>query len=484
MNENGDIGLVGLAVMGANLALNIADHGFTVVVNNRTVGKIDEFLAGPAKGANVLGARSMQEMVSMLSKPRKIILMVKAGKAVDDYIDTLMPLLDKGDCIIDGGNSHFTDTMRRTQRVEAAGMLFVGCGVSGGEEGARRGPSMMPGGSSAAWPLVNPIFQSICAKTPDGNPCCDWVGDNGAGHFVKMTHNGIEYGDLQLIGESYQFLRDGLGLAPLQCSGAFSEWNKGELNSYLIEITADILAFRDADGSFLVDNILDAAGQKGTGKWTGVSSLDLSIPVTLIVEAVFARCLSASRDERTSASKILAGPDRKIAGNQKESIDNLCDALLASKIISYAQGFMLLRNAATEYSWNLDLGNIALMWRAGCIIRSGFLDHIKTACSQNHGLVSLLVDSYFRDVLAKSQNGWRKTVAQAAIAGIPMPAMSAALSFYDGYRCDRLPANLLQAQRDYFGAHTFERVDSPRGTFFHADWTGHGGKTASGSYNA
>jgi 6-phosphogluconate dehydrogenase len=484
MNERGDIGVVGLAVMGANLALNMADHGFTVVVYNRTVAKIDEFLSGPATGKSIVGARSIEEMIGRLKRPRKVMLMVKAGSPVDDFIGILVSLLEPGDCIIDGGNSHFTDSIRRAKRVETAGLLYVGCGVSGGEEGARNGPSLMPGGSAAAWPLVRPILQSICAQTKNGAPCCDWVGENGAGHFVKMTHNGIEYGDLQLIGESYQFLRDGLGLEGAELSGVWSEWNRGDLNSYLVEITADILKFRDKDGSFLVDKILDVSGQKGTGKWTSVSSLDLGVPVTLIAEAVFSRCLSAAKDDRVLASKALMGPNRRITGNKQECISNLRDALFASKIISYAQGFMLLRQAAAEFSWNLRLGNIALMWRAGCIIRSSILDRIKEAFSRNEALPSLLLDEYFRHAVARCQDGWRKTVAAAALAGIPVPAVTAGLAFYDGYRCDRLPANLLQAQRDYFGAHTYERTDSPRGRFFHTDWTGRGGQTSSGSYNA
>jgi 6-phosphogluconate dehydrogenase len=484
MNTRGDIGVVGLAVMGANLALNMADHGFTVVVYNRTAAKTNEFLSGPARGKSIIGARSLEEMIGRLERPRKIMLMVKAGSPVDDFTDVLLRLLQPGDCIIDGGNSHFTDSMRRAKLVEAAGLLYVGCGVSGGEEGARNGPSLMPGGSAAAWQLVKPIFQSICAKTPDGVPCCDWVGENGAGHFVKMTHNGIEYGDLQLIGESYQFLRDGLGMEPVEMSKVLSEWNRGELNSYLVEITAHILGVRDQDESFLVDKILDVSGQKGTGKWISVSSLDLGVPVTLIAEAVFSRCLSAKKGERVLASKALAGPDRKISGEKQECILNLRDALFASKIISYAQGFMLLRQAAVEFSWNLDLGNIALMWRAGCIIRSVLLDGIKEAFNRDKTLPSLLLDRYFSDAVARCQDGWRKTVAAAALAGIPVPALSAGLAFYDGYRCNRLPANLLQAQRDYFGAHTYERTDSPRGRFFHTDWTGRGGQTFSGSYNA
>jgi 6-phosphogluconate dehydrogenase len=484
MEKKCDIGVVGLAVMGANLALNIADHEFSAAVFNRTAERTEDFMRGPAKGKKIVAARSLAEMVSCLERPRKILLMVKAGKPVDDSIEAILPLLSPGDCIIDGGNSHYADTMRRAGRVESAGMLYVGCGVSGGEDGARNGPSLMPGGTAAAWPLVAPIFRAICAKTPDGASCCDWVGSDGAGHFVKMTHNGIEYGDLQVIGESYQFLRDGVGLGPDECSETFAEWNKAELESYLIEITADVLAFKEKDGSYLVERIRDVSGQKGTGKWMSASSLDMNVPVTLIGEAVFARCLSALKAEREIASRVLAGPREKVVGTKKEWIACVENALLASKIVSYAQGFMLLRQASLRYSWNLDFGKIALLWRGGCIIRSVFLDRIQEAFARDKGLSSLLLDQYFSDALARCQTGWRKTVAAAVEAGIPTPALSAALSFYDGYRCDSLPANLLQAQRDYFGAHGYERIDGPSGKFFHTNWTGKGGETAAGNYNA
>jgi 6-phosphogluconate dehydrogenase len=479
-----DIGVVGLAVMGANLALNMADCGFSVAVYNRTPEKTREFLLGSAPGKDIVAAGSLAEMAKLLVRPRKILLMVKAGKPVDDVIDTLLPLLLPGDCIIDGGNSHFADTQRRAARVESAGMLYVGCGVSGGEAGARNGPSLMPGGTAAAWPMVRPVLQKICAKAPDGTPCCDWVGPDGSGHFVKMVHNGIEYGDLQLIGESYQFLRDGLGFGAAECSEIFARWNKGELESYLIKITGDILEFQGDDGAYLVDRILDVAAQKGTGAWVAASSLDLGVPVTLIAEAVFARFLSSARDERTAAAAALKGPDRKVAGDRNLCIADLEGALFASKIVSYAQGFMLLRAASAAFSWNLDLGKIALLWRAGCIIRSGFLDRIHRAFAHDKNLSSLVIDGYFRNALAQSQDGWRKTMSAAAFAGIPMPALSAALSFYDGYRCDRLPANLLQAQRDYFGAHGYERVDGSRGKFIHTDWIGGGGTFALGSRNA
>ena len=409
--------------------------------------------------------------------------MVKAGKAVDEVIDALIPLLSKGDCIIDGGNSHFADTQRRAARMESAGMLYVGCGVSGGEAGARNGPSLMPGGTAAAWPMVRPVLQKICAKALDGTPCCDWVGADGAGHFVKMVHNGIEYGDLQLIGESYQFLRDGLSLGAAECSEIFALWNKGELESYLIKITGDILKFKGDDGSYLVDGILDVAEHKGTGAWAGASSFDLGVPVTLIAEAVLARFLSSLRHERSVAASALNGPGRKIAGDREKHIVELASALYASKIVSYAQGFMLLRAASARFSWDLDLGNIALLWRAGCIIRSGFLDRIHQAFAHDKNVSSLIIDWYFRDALAKCQDGWRTTVSAAAIAGIPMPALSAALSFYDGYRCGRLPANLLQAQRDCFGAHGYERMDGPAGRLFHTDWMGGGGTFALGSRN-
>jgi len=483
MEQQADIALIGLAVMGQNLILNMNDHGYTVVAYNRTVSKVDEFLNDQAKGrATILGARSIEEMLRLLKRPRKIMLMVKAGQAVDDFIETLLPHLEEGDLIIDGGNSHFPDTIRRTRYLESKGLLYIGTGVSGGEEGARFGPSIMPGGSPKAWPLVKDIFQAICAKTPQGEPCCDWVGEDGAGHYVKMTHNGIEYGDMQLICEAYQLLKEGLGLSNQEMHEVFAEWNRGELDSYLIEITRDILAYKDENGDYVVDKILDTAGQKGTGKWTTVSSLDLGMPVTLIGEAVYARCVSAMKEERVAASNELQGPKKRFEGDCKAFVDDIRQALLASKIVSYAQGYMLLREAAKEYTWNLNYGGIALMWRGGCIIRSVFLSKIKEAFDRNPNLINLLLDEYFRDVLARCQESWRRVVSHAALAGTPLPAFSTALAFYDGYRTGRLPANLLQAQRDYFGAHTYERVDQPRGKFFHTNWTGRGGTVAAGVY--
>jgi 6-phosphogluconate dehydrogenase len=448
------------------------------------VSKVDEFLNDAAKGRQtIIGAHSIQELASLLKRPRKIMLMVKAGKAVDDFIEALLPYLEPGDLIIDGGNSHFPDTIRRTGYLESKGMLFVGTGVSGGEEGARFGPSMMPGGSPKAWPLVKGIFQAICAKTPDGAPCCDWMGSDGAGHFVKMVHNGIEYGDMQLICEAYQIMKQGLGLSNEEMHAVFSEWNKGELDSYLIEITRDILAYKDEDGDYVVDKILDTAGQKGTGKWTSDSSLELGVPVTLIGEAVFARCLSAMKEDRVAASKILSGPPFQFSGDKKAFIEDVRQALLASKLVSYAQGFMLLAEAAKQYKWDLNYGGIALVWRAGCIIRSAFLGKIKEAFDRNPKLVNLLLDDYFHGVIERCQASWRRVVVQAVAAGVPVPAFTTALSFFDGYRSERLPANLLQALRDYFGAHTYERVDRPRGQFFHTNWTGKGGSVSAGTYN-
>ncbi len=485
MEAKGDIALIGLAVMGQNLILNMNDHGYTVVAFNRTVSKVDDFLRGGAKGrTTILGAHSVEETVGLLKKPRKIMLMVKAGSAVDDFIEYLIPHLEPGDLIIDGGNSHFPDTIRRTKYLEGKGFLYIGTGVSGGEEGARFGPSIMPGGSPKAWPLVKDIFQSIAAKTPDGSPCCDWVGENGAGHYVKMTHNGIEYGDMQLICEAYQLMKEGLGMSADEMHQALAEWNKGELDSYLIEITRDILAYKDQDGQPLVEKILDTAGQKGTGKWTSVSSLDLGTPVTLIAEAVYARCLSALKDERVEASKLLSGPAARFTGDRKSFVEDIRQALLASKIISYAQGYMLMREAAKENSWNLNYGGIALMWRGGCIIRSAFLGKIKEAFDKNPNLHNLLLDGYFRSVIDRCQASWRRVVAKAVELGVPIPAHSTALAFYDGYRSARLPANLLQAQRDYFGAHTYERIDQQRGKFFHTNWTGRGGDVASTTYTA
>lgn len=483
MSKLSDIGLIGLAVMGENLVLNMESKGFRVTVYNRTTQKVDDFLAGRARGKNIAGAHTIEELVKSLATPRKIMIMVKAGKAVDDMIETLIPHLEKGDIIIDGGNTHFPDTNRRTAMVESKGLLYIGTGVSGGEEGALLGPSIMPGGSKAAWPSVKPIFQSIAAKVDDGTPCCDWVGENGAGHFVKMVHNGIEYGDMQLICEAYQIMRDLLHMSADEMHVVFRDWNKGDLDSYLIEITRDILAYKDTDGKPLVDRILDTAGQKGTGKWTAVSALDLGIPLTLIGEAVFSRCLSAVKDERVEASKVLHGPAVSLKGDKLKFIDDLKDALYASKIVSYAQGYALMRAAAEEYNWKLNYGGIALMWRGGCIIRSAFLGKIKVAFDNNPGMTNLLLDPFFKEKVEKAQNGWRNVVAAAVTNGIPVPAISSALGYFDGYRCERLPANLLQAQRDYFGAHTYERTDKPRGEFFHTNWTGRGGTTASSTYN-
>lgn len=477
-----DIGLVGLAVMGENLILNMESHGFTVAVYNRTVDKVDSFMNGRGKGKNLIPARSIEELAANLKRPRKVMLMVKAGKPVDDFIEQLLPHLEKGDIIIDGGNSHFPDSIRRTKYLEEKGLLFIGTGVSGGEEGALKGPSIMPGGSPEAWQHVKPIFQAIAAKVEDGTPCCDWVGENGAGHFVKMVHNGIEYGDMQLICEAYQVMKDLLGLSYEEMHNVFKEWNEGELDSYLIEITRDILAYRE-NGSPLVEKILDTAGQKGTGKWTVISSLDVGAPLTLIGEAVYGRTLSALKDERVEASKVLSGPKPRFDGNSKEFLEDLRKALYASKLISYAQGYMLMKYAAAEYNWNLNYGGIALMWRGGCIIRSVFLGEIKKAFDKNPNLTNLLLDPFFKEKIESSQASWRKVVSACVLNGIWIPAFSTALNYYDGYRNDRLPANLLQAQRDYFGAHTYERVDKKRGEFFHTNWTGRGGTTASSTYN-
>lgn len=483
MDKLSDIGLIGLAVMGENLVLNMESKGFRVSVFNRTTSKVDDFVAGRAKGKKITGTHSIEELVKSLARPRKVMIMVKAGSAVDDMINLLIPHLEKGDIIIDGGNTHFPDTNRRTAYVESKGLLYIGTGVSGGEEGALLGPSIMPGGSKDAWPHVKPIFQAIAAKVEDGSPCCDWVGENGAGHFVKMVHNGIEYGDMQLICEAYQIMRDLLKMSADEMHNVFAGWNKGELDSYLIEITRDILAYKDADGGPLVERILDTAGQKGTGKWTAVTALDLGIPLTLIGEAVFARCLSAIKTERVAASKVLHGPAVVFKGDKKKFIDDLKDALYAAKIVSYAQGYSLMRAAAVEYKWKLNYGGIALMWRGGCIIRSVFLGKIKEAFDKNESITNLLLDPFFSDKVEKAQKGWRNVVSSAALNGIPVPAISAALSYYDGYRTERLPANLLQAQRDYFGAHTYERTDRPAGEFFHTNWTGRGGTTASTTYN-
>jgi 6-phosphogluconate dehydrogenase len=479
-----DIGLIGLAVMGQNLVLNMNDHGYIVAVFNRTTTKVDEFMEGPAKGTKIIGTHSLEEFVRVLKRPRKIMLMVKAGDPVDMFIDLLTPFLEKGDIIIDGGNSRFEDSLRRTRMLKQRGLLFIGTGISGGEEGARHGPSIMPGGNSQAWPHVKDIFQAIAAKVENGEPCCDWVGEEGAGHYVKMVHNGIEYGDMQLICEAYHLLKSGLGLDEKKMHSIFSEWNKGELNSYLIEITSHIFAATDTDDKPLVDKILDVAGQKGTGKWTVINALELGMPLTLIAEAVFARCISSMKEERVQASKILKGPDMAYRGNKEEFIEYIRQALYASKIISYTQGFMLMKDAAKQLNWNLNYGAIALMWREGCIIRSRFLGNIKEAYDHNPQLNSLLLDDFFREAIENAQKGWRKVVSAAAELGIPTPTFSTALAFYDGYRSERLPANLLQAQRDYFGAHTYERVDKSRGQFFHTNWTGTGGKVSSSSYNA
>jgi 6-phosphogluconate dehydrogenase len=479
-----DIGLIGLAVMGENLVMNMESKGFTVAVYNRTTSKVDKFVEGRAKGKNIIGTHSLEELVDNLAKPRKVMMMVKAGAAVDSMIDTLLPLLDDGDIIIDGGNSNYGDTIRRTAYVEAAGKLYIGTGVSGGEEGALNGPSLMPGGSPAAWEAVKPIFQKICAHVESGEPCCDWVGENGAGHFVKMVHNGIEYGDMELICECYQMMRYLLGLSDDEMSEIFKAWNKTELDSYLIEITGDILAYKDEDGSALVEKILDTAGQKGTGKWTGISALEEGVPLTLIGEAVFARCLSAMKDDRVEAAKAYPREIPAFQGNKEEFIEQMRKALFASKIISYAQGYTLMRTAAKTYNWNLNYGGIALMWRGGCIIRSTFLGKIKEAYDNNPELSNLLLDPFFKETIKNCVESWRQVVATATLAGIPIPALSSALSYFDGYTSEKLPANLLQAQRDYFGAHTYERLDTPRGEFFHTNWTGRGGDTHSETYIA
>ncbi|MBN1523300.1 MAG: decarboxylating NADP(+)-dependent phosphogluconate dehydrogenase [Spirochaetales bacterium] len=479
-----DIGLVGLAVMGENLVLNMESKGFTVAVFNRTVSKVDEFVNGRGKGKNVIGTHSVEEFVKAIKTPRKIMIMVKAGNPVDAFIEQIIPHLEKGDILIDGGNSHFPDSIRRTEYVESKGMRFIGTGVSGGEEGALKGPSIMPGGSPSAWPEIKPIFQAISAKTSDGEPCCEWVGENGAGHFVKMVHNGIEYGDMQLICEAYQIMKDLLGMSADEMHEVFKEWNTGDLDSYLVEITRDILAYKDEDGSALVDKILDTAGQKGTGKWTGIAALDIGIPLTLIGEAVFARCLSSIKDERVAASKQLTGPKPTFNGDKKAFINDLMKGLYASKLVSYAQGYTLMRAAAKDYKWNLNYGGIALMWRGGCIIRSAFLGKIKEAFDHNPALSNLLLDPYFKDKIIGCQDAWRRVISTALNNGIPVPAFTTALCYFDGFRNERLPANLLQAQRDYFGAHTYERVDKPRGEFFHTNWTGRGGTTSASTYTA
>jgi 6-phosphogluconate dehydrogenase len=485
MAATADMGLIGLAVMGENLVLNMESHGYTLAVFNRTAKRVDDFLAGRAKGKRILGVHSVKDLVAALKRPRRVMMMVKAGSAVDQVIEEVAPFLEPGDILIDGGNTHFPDTTRRTRALKARGLLYIGTGVSGGEEGALLGPSIMPGGDPAAWPHVKPIFQAIAAKAPDGTPCCDWVGDEGAGHYVKMVHNGIEYGDIQLICESYHLLGGLLGLGADALHDAFGRWNRGKLDSYLIEITRDIFAYRDPEtGKPLVDLILDAAGQKGTGKWTVSSALDLGIPLTLIAEAVFARALSAQKEQRVRAAGILHGPKANFAGDRDQFIQDVESALYASKIISYAQGFALMSAMAKESGWTINNGAVALMWRGGCIIRSVFLGKIKEAFDRNRNLTSLLIDPYFAGELERAQPGWRRAVAAGVLNGIPLPALSAALAYFDGYRSARLPANLLQAQRDYFGAHTYERVDRPRGQFFHTNWTGRGGTTASTTYNA
>ena len=482
--KKADIGLIGLAVMGENLVMNMESKGFTVAVYNRTVEKVDRVVNGRAAGKNIIGCRSIEELKDNLAVPRKVFLMVKAGQAVDDFIEQLLAVLEPGDIIIDGGNSHFPDTIRRAKYVEGKGLLYMGCGVSGGEEGALHGPSMMPGGSRAAWEAVKPILQTICAKVEDGSPCCDYVGENGAGHFVKMVHNGIEYGDMQLICEAYQLMRDGLGLSAEELHEIFAAWNETELDSYLIQITRDIFGYKDENGERTVEHILDRAGQKGTGKWTGIAALDEAVPLTLITEAVFARCLSAMKDERVKAAAAYPHRIPAFTGDKAAFIESIRKALYASKIVSYAQGYSLMRAAAATYGWNLNYGGIALMWRGGCIIRSVFLGKIKEAYDKKPDLENLLMDDYFRGVMLTLEDAWREVVSYGIRAGIPMPTFSSALAWFDGYTTENLPANLLQAQRDYFGAHTYERTDAPRGTFFHTNWTGQGGSTSAGNYNA
>ena len=483
MKDKADIGVVGLAVMGENLILNMESKGFTVACFNRTVSKVDDFVTGRAQGKNIIGCRSVEELSAKLERPRRVMLMVKAGNPVDQFIDQILPHLEPGDIIIDGGNSHFPDTIRRTKSLEEKGFLYIGTGVSGGEEGALKGPSIMPGGNPKAWPHVQPIFQAVAAKVPDGTPCCDWLGPDGAGHFVKMVHNGIEYGDMQLICEAYHIMAQGLGMSAAEIQTVFAQWNTGVLDSYLIQITSEILAKTDDEtGQAMVDVILDTAGQKGTGKWTSQAGLDLGIAIPQIAEAVFARCMSAIKDERVAAAKKLRGPKRTFKGDRTKFLANLESAVYAAKICSYAQGFQLLRAASEEYKWNLNYGSIALMWRNGCIIRAQFLDNIKEAFDKRRKLANLLLDPHFKRVVSKSQRAWRNVITTAVKYGIPTPAMGAALNYYDSYRCERLPANLLQAQRDYFGAHTYERLDKSRGEFFHTNWTGRGGSTSASTY--
>jgi len=484
--KNADIGLIGLAVMGENLVLNMESKGFQVAVFNRTTSKVDDFVKGRGAGKKITGCYSMAELAAALSRPRKVMIMVKAGQAVDDTIEQLIAVLEQGDIIIDGGNSNYQDTMRRAALVESKGLLYIGTGVSGGEEGALIGPSIMPGGSPAAWPVVKPILQAISAKVKQEGagdvPCCDWVGENGAGHFVKMVHNGIEYGDMQLICETYDLLKNVLDLSDDEMGNVFDEWNKGSLGSYLIEITRDILRYKDEDGKPLVEKILDTAGQKGTGKWTGIAALEFGVPLTLIGEAVFGRCLSAAKDERVHAAKVFSGPKAAAQADKAAFIKDLEKALYASKLVSYAQGYLLMREAAGQYKWNLNYGGIALLWRGGCIIRSVFLGKIKEAFDKKPDLENLLLDPFFAGVIEEAQAPWRRVVTAAVQSGVPVPAFSSALAYFDGYRSERLPANLLQAQRDYFGAHTYERIDKKRGEFFHTNWTGHGGTTSASTY--
>jgi 6-phosphogluconate dehydrogenase len=477
-----DIGLIGLAVMGENLVLNMASHGFTVAVFNRTTSKVDDFVNGRGAGRNIIGTHSVGELCANLERPRRVMIMVKAGAVVDRVIESLLPHLEPGDIVIDGGNSQYTDSIRRTAELGEQGLLFIGTGVSGGEEGALKGPSIMPGGNPEAWPFVKPIFQAIAAKTGQGEPCCDWVGRGGAGHFVKMVHNGIEYGDMQMICEIYQMMKVGLGMSNAEMHGVFARWNTGVLDSYLVEISRDILGHTDEEGRSTLDLILDTAGQKGTGKWTGIAALNLGQPLTAIAEAVFARCLSALKEERVAASEVLPGPGVAFEGDRAALIDDLEQALYASKIMSYAQGYQLMRAMSEEQDWGLDYGAVALMWRGGCIIRSRFLGNIRDAFEKDPGLPNLLLDPFFRKAVKGAQAAWRRVVGTAVTLGIPMPAIGSALAYYDGYRSERLPANLLQAQRDYFGAHTYERIDKPRGEFFHTNWTGRGGTTASSTY--
>jgi 6-phosphogluconate dehydrogenase len=484
MEKLADIGLIGLAVMGENLVLNMESHGYTVAVYNRSIEKVDKFLEGRGKGKNFIGAHSIETLVKSIKRPRKVMMLVKAGAPVDAFIDQIIPFLEAGDIIIDGGNTHYPDSNRRAEYVESKGLLYIGTGVSGGEEGALKGPSIMPGGSPDAWEHIKPIFQAISAKVSDGSPCCDWVGKNGAGHFVKMVHNGIEYGDMQLITEAYHLMKDVLGLSNAEMFEVLKEWNEGDLDSYLIEITRDIFGYKDEKDEFLLDKILDTAGQKGTGKWTSNAALDLGVPLTLINESVFSRYLSSIKAERVVASKVLSGPQPAFQGDKKQFLEDLRFALFASKIVSYAQGYALMQAAAKEYDWQLNYGSIALMWRGGCIIRSAFLEKITDAFKDTPDLNNLMLAPFFKEKLDAAQTGWRSVISTAVLNGIPVPSMAAALTYYDGYRCERLPANLVQAQRDYFGAHTYERIDKPRGEFFHTNWTGRGGDTVSTTYNA